>query len=193
MSLVAVVFTMMAPQQANAQFFKQLGKIAEQVGKQLLEDPAVTQAEQGQTQTEASTQVNGVKIVTGHPDLKIVVNRCAASGTNVVIDLVITNIGSTDVEEFKLHGSTYGTKVYDDQGNIYDKDIQVKIANREYTKYSDEIKLVAGVPTRVSFLIKGVAAQAKTFVLFEPDAYVPFWNITKETVKLRNIPITREN
>jgi len=136
-----------------------------------------------------------IKIVTGHPDLKIKVTRCAASGKTVVLDLTVTNVGDSDIPDFKVHGSGYATKIYDDQGNIYegyDKPIKVKIANREYTTESQEIKLVAGVPFKLSYLISEVSPQAETLVLVEPDIYCPSWSINKDIVKLRNIPIARD-
>ena len=39
-----------------------------------------------------------IKIVTGHPDLKVKVNRCEASGNLVIIDLTFTNIKELDEE-----------------------------------------------------------------------------------------------
>lgn len=136
---------------------------------------------------------DGIKIVTGHPDFKLKVTRCAASGKTVVLDMVVTNLSDSDIEQFKVHGSRgYSTTAYDDQGNIYDTDVSVKIANKQYTPYAIEIKLVAGVPTKYSLMIENVSPQAETLVLVEPDIYVPAWKITNKTVKLRNIPITRE-
>ena len=135
---------------------------------------------------------DGIKIVTGHPDFKLKVTRCAASGKNVVLDMVVTNLSDNDIERFKVHGSEYATKVYDDQGNIYEEDINVKIANKQYTTDAYEIKLVAGVPTKYSLMIANVSPQAETLVLVEPDIWVPEWKIDLNTVKIRNVPITRE-
>ena len=135
---------------------------------------------------------DGIKIVTGHPDFKLKVTRCAASGKNVVLDMVVTNLSDNDIERFKVHGSEFATKVYDDQGNIYEEDINVKIANKQYTTDAYEIKLVAGVPTKYSLMIANVSPQAETLVLVEPDIWVPEWKIDLNTVKIRNVPITRE-
>ena len=135
---------------------------------------------------------DAIKIVTGHPDLKIKVTRCVASGKNVVLDMTVTNMGDTDAPEFGVHGSNWATKIYDDQGNIYEKDIKVKIANKDYTTDRYFIKLVAGVPFKFSIMVSEVSPQAESFVLVEPDIYCEFWSINKDTVKLRNIPISRE-
>ena len=139
-----------------------------------------------------SAQDKPIKIVTGHPDFNLKITRCVASGKNVVLDMVVTNLGENDVEQFKVHGSGYATKVYDDQGNIYDTDINVKIANKQYTTGAIEIKLVSGVPTKYSLMIGNVSPRAESLVLIEPDIWVPAWKTEYTTVKIRNVPITRE-
>ena len=139
-----------------------------------------------------NAQNKPIKIITGHPDFNLKITRCVASGKCVVLDMVVTNLGENDVEEFKVHGSDYATKVYDDQGNIYDSDINVKIANKQYTTGAISIKLVSGVPTKYSLMIDNVSPRAETIVLVEPDIWIPAWKTVNSTVKLRNIPITRE-
>ena len=139
-----------------------------------------------------NAQDRPIKIVTGHPDFNLKITRCVASGKTVVLDMVVTNLGENDIDLFKVHGSNYATKVYDDQGNIYDSNINDKIANKQYTTGSIEIKLVAGVPTKYSLMIENVSPQAETLVLVEPDIWIPAWKTVNSTVKLRNIPITRE-
>lgn len=139
-----------------------------------------------------NAQEKPIKIVTGHPDFKMKVTRCASSGKTVVLDMVITNLSDNDIDDFRVHGSSYATKVYDDQGNIYENDISVKIANKEYTTGCHAIKLVSGVPFKFSIMIPNVSIQAETLVLVEPDVYCTAWKITKDVVKLRNIPITRD-
>lgn len=186
--VIAMIF--MAPQRACAQFWKQLGKVAEGVGKAVLESSTTQTPERQQSTVAVATK--GRRIVTGHPDFKIEIKRCAASGTNVVLDLVVTNVGANDVKEFKVHGSGYATKFYDNLGNIYEKDIYVKIANKEYTSSIHEIRLVSGLATNFSILVKDVDQRATSFALVEPDIYSTDWGITNQTVKLRNIPITRE-
>ena len=136
---------------------------------------------------------DAIKIVTGHPDFKMKVSRCEASGKNVVLDLTVTNVGDTDIPQFQVSGGSHFTKFYDDQGNIYEggRFIKVKIANKEYTNEFQEIKLVSGVTYKLSYIITDVSPQAETFALVEPFVKCASWSITKDTVKLRNIPITR--
>ena len=64
-----------------------------------------------------------IKIVTGHPDLKVKVKRCAASGKTIILDLVFSNEGARDVESFALLGSPAWNRgeAYDDEGNIYNE------------------------------------------------------------------------
>lgn len=192
LTVMAIAMIFMAPQQASAQFWKQLGKAAESVGKAVLESSTTQTQKSSSSANNVASVGKGQRIVTGHPDFKIEIKRCAASGTNVVLDLVVTNVGGSDVKQFRVHGGTYSTKLYDNLGNIYERDIYVKIANKEYTDYQYEIRLVSGLATNFSILVKDVDQRATSFVLVEPDIYSTDWGITKETVKLRNIPITRE-
>ena len=196
LSMAAIAIMLMASQQAEAQFLKKLGKVAEGVGKAVLESAtnptSEAQLQSTQPSSEGVTTTTGQRVVTGHPDFKIEFNRCVASGTNVVLDLVVTNTGATDVKQFKVHGSEYQTKLYDNLGNIYEKEVYVKIANKEYTTWGHDIRLVSSLPTSFSILIKDVDPRATSFALVEPDVRSSDWGITYETVKLRNIPITRE-
>ena len=65
-----------------------------------------------------------LKIVTNHPDFKIKIKRCAASGKTVVLDLILMNEGVNDVEGVMAFGGqgrwTWScAEAYDDEGNIY--------------------------------------------------------------------------
>jgi len=224
-AMMAFAAACFCPQNADAQFFKQLGKAAEKVGKNVLNatldtvglkknnsqvgksvqragNNAVEQVGTDQvrrpTQTaaktaQATTDVNGVKIVTGHPDFKISVNRCEAADKTVVLELIVLNKGENDIERFQVCGGRYDTKIYDDQGNVYEGEtVSVKLANKEYTDWNTDIKLVAGVPTKLTYMIKGVSLKASSIVLADLNINVKDWSIGKGTVKLRNIPITRE-
>ena len=52
---------------------------------------------------------DGIKIVTNHPDLNLKVKRCAASGTTVILDLVLNNVGVNDVEDVLVNGGNSGS------------------------------------------------------------------------------------
>lgn len=188
---LAIFMMFMAPQRANAQFWKQLGKVAEGVGKAVLESATTPTTDQSQSRPPSAT---GKRIVTGHPDFKIEIKRCAASGTTVVLDMVVTNVGDYDISQFEVRGSGWETKLYDNLGNIYEaKDIYVKIANKDYVTGINTIKLVSNLPTNFTIKAENISDKATSFVLVEPHVYSPEWGITKSgAVKLRNIPISRE-
>lgn len=187
-SMLAVACMLMVAEPAHAQFFKKLGKELKNIGKEILET-AQTNAENG-----VVTTADGITIVSGHPDLKIEVQRCVTSGSNLFLDLVLTNTNSNDVSEFHVHGCYYGytTKMYDNLGNIYEHDnIYVKVANKEYTPADYNFKLVSGLPTAVSIMVKGFSTKATSLALVEPFFEARDMGIESKTVKLRNIPITR--
>lgn len=185
---MAMAIMFMTPQHASAQFWKQLGKVAEGVGKAALESVTNQPAT-----TSQPAQSSGKRIVTGHPDFKIEIKRCAASGTTVVLDMIVTNVSDTDVQ-FEVRGSGWRTKLYDNLGNIYEaKDIYVKIANKEYTTSIHTIKLISNLPTDFTIKAENISEKATSFALVEPHIYSQEWGITKAgDVKLRNIPITRD-
>ena len=59
---------------------------------------------------------DGIKIITNHPDFKIKVKRCAASGKTVVIDLILTNEGTNDIEGVYVCGGAWDcSEAYDDE------------------------------------------------------------------------------
>lgn len=182
LAIVVILVALVIPQQTNAQFIKQLGRVVSEVGKAIIETPS----------NNTALNMEGVKIVTGHPDFKMVVKRCVASGENVLIDFVVTNIGESDVKEFIVRGSSDETKLYDNMGNVYNRGIQVSIGGLDFTNYSREVKLVAGVPTKFSMMVKNVPKKVTSFALIEPDICSADWNINKESVKVRNVPIYRE-
>ena len=143
-----------------------------------------------------SAQDVPLKIVTNHPDLKIKVKRCAASGKTVILDLVLNNVGVNDVENVLVSGGCSGTEAYDDEGNIYqDGAIRVRVANRnEYACYNtDYFNIPAGVPIKLSVSIEGVPQSAESIarlkLIFDSDA----WNLNRDKpVRINNIPISRD-
>ena len=90
-------------------------------------------------------------IVTGHPDFKVKVTRCAASGKVVVLDLVFTNVSANDVEEWSIQTGNYRfcngpSIVYDSEGNIYNgmsmNCLAVKVSNLGYNGYHGNLKMI---------------------------------------------------
>ena len=137
-----------------------------------------------------------LKIVTNHPDFKIKVKRCAASGKTVILDLILSNEGANDVENVDIMGGASGAEIYDDQGNIYQgESIAVKVANRkDYDMWrTGEFHILTGVPMRLSIRVDGVPAAATSIARLKLPVSARQWNLTREKpVVFRNIPITRD-
>ena len=136
---------------------------------------------------------DGIKIVTNHPDFKVKVKRCAASGKTVIIDLLLINEGTNDVENLYVGGGHNGSEAYDNEGNIYD-DLKVKIANRpdyEYTQWNFNIP--TGVPMKLSVQINGVPASAESIARLKLRIDCRAWGIGDgKPLRISNIPISRD-
>ena len=148
-----------------------------------------------------SAQDAPLKIVTNHPDFNIKVKRCAASGKTLVIDLIATNTGSEDINEFCI------CVVYDDEGNVYygnkDQAIGAKIANQknytfQYNLFGDPTmttKLLSGIPCKVSLMVKDFSIEATSIGLLQVGVKCQQLNLDgwkeEQRVKIRNIPVTR--
>lgn len=138
-----------------------------------------------------------LKIVTNHPDFSIKVKRCAASGKTVIIDLILNNNGTNDVENVTAGGGEYGRAVaYDDEGNIYEVNaIKVKVANKpEYTKWeTDKFNIPSGVPMKLSVQLEGVPQSAESIARLKLVLKCSVWGLNDDKpVKINNIPITRD-
>lgn len=137
-----------------------------------------------------------MKIVTNHPDFKIKVKRCAASGKTVVIDLILTNEGATDVEEIEGNGGCWGSEAYDNDGNIYQGEtIKVRVANRQHysCQSSGRFKIPVDVPMRFSILIENVPASTESIARLSLLFVCGKWGLNdQKLVKFTNIPISRD-
>ena len=146
-----------------------------------------------------------LKIVTNHPDLSIKVKRCAASGKTLVIDLIASNTGSDDVNEFFIHPAY--CVAYDDEGNIYDGNshaIGAKIANQQQYTYQNnafadttiKTKLLPGVPCKISLILNNFSIESSSIALLQVGIMCRQLNLDgykeEQRVKLRNIPVTRK-
>lgn len=145
---------------------------------------------------ESSFAEEAFRIVTNHPDFKIKVLRCEASGSTCVIDMVFENIGSQDVG-IALGGGSYYSVAYDDEANQYEKaKISVSVANRELYTHYHNAALPAGVPLRARVQIEGVPTSVRMFRRIDLNVECDSWNIgalrAKKMVKLFNVPISRE-
>lgn len=140
---------------------------------------------------------DGIKIVTNHPDFKIKVKRCAASGKTVIIDLILTNLGTSDIESIEGWGGTGRfSEAYDDEGNIYQQtSIKVRVANREnYEAYScGKFKIPVDVPIRYSVCLENVPTSVESISRLSLEFKCEKWGLNEnKLVKLSNIPISRD-
>lgn len=139
------------------------------------------------------------QIVTGHPDFKVKVTRCAASGKTVVLDMVFTNVSETDVEDWgiALNGNSIRlwnkvSTVYDSEGNIYKGNaLAIKVSNYDYREWFNGLKMISDVPMKVSLQIKGVPETVESLARVDLVVNIPLFNIGGTPVKIKNIPISR--
>ena len=132
-------------------------------------------------------------IVTGHPDFKVKVTRCAASGKVVVLDLVFTNVSATDVESWSIATNSGESVVYDSEGNVYSgNSLAVKVSNLNYNNYLRNLKMISDVPMKVSLQITGVPANVEALARVDIAVDIPLFNIKPQSpIKIKNIPIER--
>ena len=134
-----------------------------------------------------------LKIVTNHPDFQIKVKRCAASGKTVIIDFILSNIGTNDVRVDNV--VVYGwSEAYDDEGNIYQGDnLRVKVANRQnYEGTSGNFLIPSGVPMKLSIQINNVSASAESIARLSLYFECGAWGLSNDKlIKISNIPISR--
>lgn len=146
------------------------------------------------TTNSAYTQEDGIKIVTGHPDLKLQIKRCAASGKTVVIDMIITNKSGSDFrgainENSIYHGSS---RLYDSEGNSYENTSQVKVGNKEYSS-SCSYMFISDIPVKVQLKTPNVSTTAESFVRVDLKFQSNALGLKDDHfIVIRNIPISRE-
>ena len=138
-----------------------------------------------------------LKIVTNHPDFSIKVKRCAASGKTVIIDLILNNLGTSDIEKIESWGGNGNfSEAYYDEGNIYQGDnIKVRVANREgYKSYSCGVfKIPVGVPIKYSICLENVPASVESIARLSLEFKCERWGLNSEKlVRISNIPIARD-
>lgn len=146
-----------------------------------------------------SAQDAPTKIITGHPDFKVQVKRCAASGTTMVVDLVLSNEGTKDIDDIVLVGSAWDrSEAYDDEGNMYKEqngtNIKIKVSNmKEYESRESRFRLLTDVPMRVSVRIEGFSATAERIALLKIGVQCRQWGLVEgKQITIRNIPISRD-
>lgn len=144
---------------------------------------------------EIPQSVSGLKIVTGHPDLKIKVSRCEASGTTCVLDLLVTNYAAD--ANIRFSGGKLGTKVYDDEGNVYTNlNVEIQPAGAVesscYSFSNYDVIYPTELPVKFRIIIKDVANAAKELKRISLKTYSATHSIDENPIMLYNIPISRE-
>ena len=139
---------------------------------------------------------DGIKIVTNHPDFKVKVTRCVASGKTVIIDMTLNNVGETDVEGLNVWGGAR-SEAYDDEGHIYKAySIKIIVANyKDYTTNNYSFNIPAGVPMKLSVSIDGVSQSAESIARLKICLYCKAWTAGcdfDKPLRISNIPISRE-
>lgn len=142
--------------------------------------------------TVVCTNAQGLKIITGHPDLKIKIKRCEVSGSTCVVDMLMENIGSTDVY-IQLFGSQ--TKVYDDEGDVFTKDnVKISLGNGKLGDYLSET-LHPEVPIKTRLQIEGIPESVTMLKRINLAMYSQPWGLDPSKDKfiiISNVPISRD-
>ena len=132
-----------------------------------------------------------MKVTTGNPDIKVKVLRCEASGSNVFIDMTITNLTGEDFEAYAVaKGNGNNTQIYDDEGNEYDSErVKIRFGKDNFDPGHVFKVLIADVPMKFSIMVSNVPERTEYFSVVKPfidSAKVPF------KIVIRNLPINRE-
>lgn len=139
---------------------------------------------------ELQRREGAFKLVTNHPDFKIKVRRCEASGKTCVIDLIIENVGASDVY-ISTGNRTGGLIAYDDEANRYES-IKVSVGNNEWIWYQQRM-LMSCVPMKARIQIEGVAESATMFRRLDWYIDSKIWGLDgNKPIKFINLPISRE-
>lgn len=139
---------------------------------------------------ELQRREGAFKLITNHPDFKIKVRRCEASGKTCVIDLIVENVGTSDV---KIVMGSWPKRLiaYDDEANEY-RSITVSMGSSEWV-IQNERTLMAGVPMKARIQIEGVAESATMFRRLDWIINSDAWGLNgNKPIKFINLPISRE-
>ena len=138
---------------------------------------------------------DGIKIVTNHPDFKVKVNRCVASGNTVIIDLSFINEGSNDIDELNVFGGAGKSSAIDSDGNTYESNnIKVKLSKEnEYHNYLTTLSMPTDVPMKVSVRLDNVSKTAEAIARLKLIVKCRPWGLSDDKpVRISNIPISRD-
>lgn len=197
---IIVTMFLVLPFNSHAQFFKELGK---EVGSAVLSGLATSlKRENNQEENDSQdddmptssrpTPVEGTKIVTHHPDLKIKLRRCEVNGKTCIIDFIITNYGAdTGITLSGRNGYIGESEAFDDEGNIYTPAVQ--LANSGIREDDVSCTLLNDVPIKARLQIEGVSSSATMFKRIHLVASCRTLGLnSNKPIMFYNIPISRE-
>lgn len=136
-----------------------------------------------------------MKIVTGHPDLRVKLLRCVASDKTVVMDFVFSNDGSRDCRLLYVGGGYYGSQAFDDDANAYNgQDVKVSVGKERLTDGGSSNAFPAETSLKVRVQIENVSLSATEFTRLNLGVSVEEFGMDgrAKPMKLYHIPITRE-
>ena len=137
-----------------------------------------------------------LKIVTNHPDFKIKIERCAASGKTVVIDMLFSNEGTDDADGVSVVTNFEGRQceAYDSEGNVYRQSISAyaKGLSDQYGNVKN-FSLIPDVPMKIRITIDEFSETAEKIARLRLRVDCRKWKIgSGKLVEIRNVPITRD-
>lgn len=189
--LLLIVLTIPVCSDAQGKFFSNLQKALKTAGNVMEKIPSKSSSKSSSSSSTTSsntysTKQGGMTIYAAHKDLKIKINRCEAAGNIVVIDFMLENAGSEDVD-FSLKTN----KAYDDENNIFDGTVRIKIGN---TSLSNDVStnLPSEIPLKGRIQIDGVPESATTFKRIDFVMGSRAWGLSSQELRLTNVPISRE-
>jgi hypothetical protein len=172
----------------SQKWLKKIGKALDDVNEALGGTTTTTTTTNSSANISASD--GSFRIVTNHPDFKIKVTRCQASGKTCVIDLILENVGSNDVE---LTPRT-GQMAFDDEANQYDNST-IKMAFGNLSRWTNyySFTLRAGVPMKARIQIESVPESVQTFRRIDIEFQCNAWSLSSDKpVVFTNVPITHD-
>ncbi len=136
-----------------------------------------------------------VKVISPHPDIKVKLLRCKEAGGTATLEFTLTNLSNKDMTIYMWGAEpTRATKVYDDEGNIYDTDeqVSVQIANGPASSYMkcSENTFPSDVPVKCRVFINGLDEYAAELSKVIVDLLVV--NGTNKDIEFKNVPIIRD-
>ena len=169
LTAAAVVLAVM-PQQANAQFLKELGKVLKDVGEEVLKDvttpttTTTTTSQANKTTTKAQQSASTSEHTAKNPKIQVKVADCWRMGKYVWIQLTLNNQGEEDkTTEFYNDWQSNTTAVYDANGEKYPLGFVVdgSFINPVITNFISA-RCPSGVPVKVYVIASRVSQETKT-------------------------------